>query len=346
MRTIFAVHQFAGFVFGAYLIVVCGTGAAILMLENQIAGYRDYPMLPVPIRAHQATLARMVQTVQRANPRTPVYHILESCARGCTYDLSMHAERGRLDALVDPFTGAIVKTVQWDRTPIGVLYRLHGSLMAGDIGETVNAIAGLSAVLLGATGLALWPGWRSPRRGFTIAWRGTPFRINYDLHKLAGITAVLFLFMWALTAAGQVFWPEPPEPIPESREAGRALGLDRLAEIGNAALPGELTFVYTAAGGTVVVRKRVPGDPDPYGYSYVAVDARTGTIRRVYDIRKFPLPWRIRAALYAVHIGSPGGTVLRSIYAVAGLAPALLFTTALLMWLNQVRPPVAPSPKN
>src|SRR5580704_11134970 len=196
------VHQYTGFIFAAYLIVVCASGALLVLLENGIADYRDYAMLRVPTREHKVSLAEMVGSVERANGGKKVYHILDSCARGCTYDLSIRSGADRLDALVDPYTGAILTTVDWDRTPIGILYRLHGSLFSGDVGETANAIAGLSALLLGATGLYLWPGWRGLGNGFRIKWRGAPYRVSYDLHKVAGIVAVGFLVMWALTAAG------------------------------------------------------------------------------------------------------------------------------------------------
>jgi uncharacterized iron-regulated membrane protein len=331
------VHQYTGFIFAAYLIVVCASGALLVLLENGIADYRDYAMLRVPTREHKVSLAEMVGSVERANGGKKVYHILESCARGCTYDLSLRSGADRLDALVDPYTGAILTTVDWDRTPIGILYRLHGSLFSGDVGETTNAIAGLSAILLGATGLYLWPGWRGLGNGFRIKWRGAPYRVSYDLHKVAGIVAVGFLVMWALTAAGQVLWPGPPEPIVSAAGGGGARSLDALVRTGDAALRGEVTFVALPSDGTIVVRKRVPGDPDPYGYSYVVVDARTDRVAQVYDVTDLPLIWRIRAAMYAFHIGSPGGIVLRLVYAIVGLAPALLFTTAFVMWLQKLK---------
>ena len=174
-------------------------------------------------------------------------------------------------------------------------------------------------------------------RAFTTKLRGGAYRVSYDVHKIVGITAVSFLVMWSLTAAGQVLWPEPPEPIFPFPARASSLSFDKLAQIGNTALPGQLTMVYLPARGTLVVRKRVPGDPDPYGYSYVAVNTNTGGVVQVYDLRTFPLLWRIRAAVYAIHIGAPGGTVLRLVYALFGFAPAVLFPTAFLMWLCKLK---------
>jgi uncharacterized iron-regulated membrane protein len=336
-QQVLVLHQYTGFIFAAYLIVVCASGTALIVLENQISDYRDYLMLRVPIHHSKVSLAQMVRSVEEANPGKRIYHILESCDRGCTYDASMHDGDNRLDALVDPYTAKVLRTVVWEQTPIGILYNLHGNLFYGDTGAEINAIAGLSLVIMGITGLYLWPGWQAIRRGFTIKLLGGAYRLNYDLHKVIGLTAVSFLLMWSLTAAGQVLWSEPPEPLLSTQSGGAPLSLDKLAQIGDSALPGQLTMVYMPTQGTLVVRKRVPGDVDPYGYSYVVVDAHTGKVTQVYDERTFALLWRVRAAMYAIHIGAPGGMTLRLAYAVVGLAPALLFLTAFLMWRYKLK---------
>jgi hypothetical protein len=41
--------------------------------------------------------------------------------------------------------------------------------------------------------------------------------------------------------------------------------------------------------------------------------------------------------VYAIHIGVPGGIVLRLVYAVFGLAPAALFATAFSMSLYKLK---------
>lgn len=333
------VHQYSGFIFAAYLIFVCLTGSILILLEDQISGYRDYLQQSVPIATHTVPVERMLRSVEMANPGKPVYHIVESCPSGCTYDFSMHDGVNRLDALVDPYTGSIVSTKVWERTPVGFLAQLHGNLFAGDTGEIINAIAGLSLILVSLTGLYLWPGWKAAKHGFTIKWSGGSYRVNYDLHKVVGITALCFLLVWALSAAGLALWPEPPESIAAVQQppGTQAKSLDELIKVGNKALPGQLVYVYTPNNGTVVLRKRVPGDIDPYGYSYIAVNEFTGRVSQVYDMRSFAWPWRVKMAMFAIHLGTPGGIVLRLAYVVMGLAPAALFVTAFSMWLLKLK---------
>ncbi len=89
-------------------------------------------MARVPIQSHKNSLGSMVRLVENANPGKSVYQILFSCSEGRTYDLSMHVGANRLDALVNPYTGAILKTI-WESTPIGMLYDLHADLFLGEL---------------------------------------------------------------------------------------------------------------------------------------------------------------------------------------------------------------------
>ncbi len=333
------VHQYAGFIFAAYIIVICVTGSALILLEDQITGYRDYLQVSVPVKPQTVPLAQMLRSVQEANPGKSVYHIVESCEAGCTYDFSMHDGTFRLDALVDPYTGNIVSTKVWEQTPVGFLAQLHGNLFGGDVGEVVNGIAGFSVILVCLTGLFLWPGWKAMKYGFSVKWSGGSYRINYDLHKLIGVASLLLLLLWAISAAAMALLPEPPESIAAVPKPPGAVAkdLDSLVRAGNATLPGQLIYVYPPNDGAVVLRKRVPGDIDPYGYSYVAINEYTGKVSQVYDMRKFSTYWQVKMAMFAIHMGTPGGIVLRLIYVVVGLAPAVLFITAFIMWLVKLR---------
>lgn len=296
--------------------------------------------MSVPVLAHKVSLSEMIQTVERANPGKRVYHVLESCQSGCTYNLSMHDGENRLDVLVDPYTGKIVSSEVWERSAVGFLHRLHAELFAGDSGEAINAMIGLSLVLVTLSGLYLWPGWQRAKNGFTIRWRGGSYRISYDIHKVVGIVSVCFLLMWSLTGAGLGLLPSPPEqPVSPVRKnpGDHAKAFDALVKTGDSALDGALTFAFTASNGVVIVRKRVPGDIDPYGYSYVAVNEYSGRVAQVQDVRTLPLLSRINVSIYGIHVGAPGGIVLRMIYAAVGIAPAISFTTAFWMWVIKLK---------
>ncbi|MDF5708632.1 MAG: PepSY-associated TM helix domain-containing protein [Nostoc sp. S4] len=43
------------------------------------------------------------------------------------------------------------------------------------------------------TGIILWPGWRKLISGFKIKWNAHPKRVNFDVHKVAGVITAIFL---------------------------------------------------------------------------------------------------------------------------------------------------------
>ena len=336
----FTIHKYLGFTVGAYLIVICASGGALVLLENQIPDFRDFPTRNVPVGSRPQSLDAILTAAERTDPGGHVTHILKSCDSGCTYDVSFAKPDGdRLDILVDPYTAQIVDSVLRSSSSIDRLYEFHANLFAGDEGAVVNSTIGLVALLLVLTGAYLWPGWRKPSRGFTLKWSGGQWRVNFDVHKVIGIVAVSFFVVIIVSGVAGVFLSEPPViEASQASHAGRPLPLDTLVADAHRALAGKVTMIYPPSSdtSTAVIREVVPGDPDPYGWSYVSLDRFTGRVVALDDASKWPLAWRVYTYLYPVHIGSIGGYALRLVYVAIALAPAVLYLTGFLMWLKRV----------
>jgi uncharacterized iron-regulated membrane protein len=342
-RTIFTIHKYLGFTVGAYFIVICATGAALVLLENQIPGFRDFPVRHVRAQAQARSLDAILASAKRTEPDLRVTHILQSCAIGCTDDVSFAEPDGdRLDVLVDPYTAHVVATVLRSESAIGRLYEFHADLFAADEGSVINSSIGIVALLLVLTGAYMWPGWSRPARGFSLKWGGGQWRVNFDIHKTIGIVCVSFFVLIVASAIAGVFISEPPvtESSTSASHDAQPLSLDALVSDADNALKGTVTMIYppATADSTVVVRKVVPGDPDPYGWSYVSVDRFTGKVVAMNDEATWPFAWRAYTWLYPLHIGSPGGYALRFVYVLVACAPVALYMTALLMWLRRVEP--------
>ena len=340
---VFVLHKYLGLFIGLYFIVITVTGALLILLENPIDNFLDYPVVHVNAESKKQPLMKMLQTVERAHPNNAVRHILKSCERGCTYDFTI--SRGgddHIDVLVDPYTARIVQTSLWSATPVGFMYSFHANLFAGQTGSRINAYVSLAAILLVITGLYLWPGWRKLGNAFTIKWHATVWRLNFDVHKIVGFTCALFFIYIVITGIATVFINEPVLSHPqvtEPRALHPRLDLDMLVSIADRALPGRITMIDppTTSTAPLRIRKVVPGDPDPYGWSYVSVDQSSGAVIEREDTTKWPLLWRVYTYFYPLHIGSVGGYPLRFLYVMLALAPLVLYLTGFLMWLDRLR---------
>lgn len=108
-----------------------------------------------------------------------------------------------LELLVNPYTGEIIEEANENRF-FKWMHKLHDRLFIGRIGsfDPGRIIVGVSAFLvlvINLTGVILWDGWRRLHQGFQIKWQAKPLRLNYDIHKVVGILAALFLSLTALT---------------------------------------------------------------------------------------------------------------------------------------------------
>jgi uncharacterized iron-regulated membrane protein len=192
---------------------------------------------------------------------------------------------------------------------------LHGRLLLGARGIVVNAIGGFLTAAVCVTGLIVWwPGIRRWKRAMVVrpgvGWR----RLNFDLHSALGFWTFLILFMWGITG-GYFVYPEPFRalinvftPIDPPRVAPAPAGPLRV---------GGAAALSSAANGA-------PGSRAP---------------RPVRRRRPLTTGGKILRAFSFAHYGNFAGWKIKTLWTLLGLAPVLLFGTALAMWWNRVLGP-------
>ena len=199
------------------------------------------------------------------------------------------------------YKGSLYHWLSW-------LGKLHGSLLLEGEGMTANAIGGFLLAALCLTGIIVWwPGLGSWRPSLTIhanvGWK----RFVFDLHGAMGFWIFAVLFMWGLTGGYFVF----PEPF-------RA-AINLFAPI-NAPPTVQRPTAPSPSGATLDSQSTAAGKPLP---------------------RRRPLTpgARILRGFSFAHYGNFGGWGVKLLWVILGLAPAVLFSTALLMWYNRVLAP-------
>jgi uncharacterized iron-regulated membrane protein len=249
---------------------------------------------------------------------------------------------------VNPYTGEILDTRVWNTSFFGRVFELHYALLAGNVGIVIAGIAALFLFILSVTGLVLWPGWRKLISGFTIKWNARAKRLNFDLHKVAGIISVVFLAMIAFTGFcwnfyaqtepliyAATFSSKPVEPVSKVISGAATMNLAEILQRAETALPGgKITYISlpTEPEGVFHLHKQLPGQKDKWS-SEVSLDRYTGKVLKVTDATKsLSLGDTVLNAFTPMHYGTFGGIPTRILYVFVGLAPTILFITGLVMY--------------
>jgi uncharacterized iron-regulated membrane protein len=170
----------------------------------------------------------------------------------------------------------------------------------GGEGMTANAIGGFLIAALCLSGIIVWwPGIGRWRRAVTIRAGVDWKRLVFDLHRALGFWIFGVLLMWGLTGGYFVF----PQPF-------------RAAV--NFFAPINAPTVNPPAVGSA----KITPAPQPRP-------------RR----RRLTLGGRILRGFSIAHYGLFGGWEIKVLWVILGLAPAVLFCTAVLMWWTRVLAP-------
>lgn len=354
-KLIFNVHLWTGLTVGL-LLVVAGLTGSILVFGPEIDARLNPGLLRTSPTPERASLQAIVKAVATEYPQHPVSYIRMPRGPNETYEITT-AGADPLEVFADPYRGTILGARRTADGFVNVLHELHVHLLSGETGEQVMGFVGLLALLLVMSGgIVWWPGIRRWWEGFTLRWRASWKRINFDLHRVGGIWSAAFLLLTAGTGAALVFhdaflaganWltaspASAPSPTVVPRPGEPTVSLDMLLRRADQALPeGVTTYVSFPASPDMplTVRKHLDVELHPNGRSFVHIDPWSGQVLAVERATLAPAGLRALNLLYPLHIGSYGGLPIRLLYAILGVAPLVLFVSGVLMWWNRTQAP-------
>ncbi|MEH2007060.1 PepSY-associated TM helix domain-containing protein [Nostoc sp.] len=349
---VFYLHRYIGFFIGLLLIVVGLTGSLLVFeqdFDHFMISQQYGHITPQPV---QLSPESVVNTIEAKYPARGDFHLFriylpDTPSSPYVGQLSS-TDVQRKEVFINPYTGKIIGERITDKTLIGLMLNLHYSLMAGEIGTAIVGIAAFLMCILTITGLVLWPGWRKLIAGFKIKFDAHPKRVNFDVHKVAGIITVVFLFFTGFTGFcwnfydltnpiiyAVTFTQKPSEPVSKPIPSKSPLGLTEQLKIADAALPGAVTksiYFPSKPEEALQIRMKLPQENEEYGNSNVYLDQYSGNVLRVDSALKMPLGDRLLNFFIPLHYGTFGGLPTRILYVFVGLAPLLLFVSGFLMW--------------
>ncbi|NUQ13460.1 MAG: PepSY domain-containing protein [Gemmatimonadaceae bacterium] len=248
----------------------------------------------------------------------------------------------RTTVFVDPASARVVGSrprpvislanVSW------AMRRLHVQLLLPRGGQLLVTLVTLEALLLTLTGLWLW--WRK-KHWKLWPWRGSLFRMSWDLHSATGIWFAVPVAVMALTGI-LLFWPAPL-----SRLAGVPLSpwLDAPASV----IPPEGPSVRVPLARVMAVADSVrPGEPADAvaipsgplgsfgvwkGSASIYVDRYSGALIAVREDQPPNAADRALVAVEYAHTGELWGVPGQAIMTIGSLALAVMaMTGAVLGW--------------
>ena len=221
----FTLHRYIGLAVGLILVIVGLTGSVLVFanaIEHILFVQQFGTIVP---QGQMLSPTSVVDTVKAASdwePNTKFARLYIPITPDAPYVLDVlhspdNQATGFLAAqissiFVNPYTGTIIGKQGWNEQLIASVVDLHCNLLAGDIGKTIVGIVSFLVLVLNVTGLFLWPGWRKLISGFKVKWNAHAKRLHFDIHKLAGIIAVVFLSFTAFTGVCWAFY-EFSEPL-------------------------------------------------------------------------------------------------------------------------------------
>ncbi|MBW4611996.1 MAG: PepSY domain-containing protein [Desmonostoc vinosum HA7617-LM4] len=361
----FVLHRYLGLVVGLVLIIVGLTGS-LLVFQHEIDQFLVSQQFGIVTpQGERISVESALETVKTAYTNQPGFKLSSINTipdPHLPYRVWLEAPGDKyLQVLVNPYTGKIMGSQQWDQTLIGLTFKLHYQLLAGDTGTIIVGIAAFMLLALSITGIVLWPGWRKLISGFKIKWDAHPKRVNFDIHKVSGIIAAVFLAMIAFTGFCWNFYefakpaihvatftPIVPEPVSKLIPNKSALGLSEILQKADAALPGAVTtYISWPQKPEEVFRigKKQSQETSEYGYSRIYLDQYTGEVVQLQNGMK---PTRAEAVLNSfspLHYGTFWGLPSRILYVFVGLTPLILSVTGFVMWWYRYKGKTVQQPK-
>jgi uncharacterized iron-regulated membrane protein len=355
----FPLHRYISLYIGVILVIVGLTGSALVFrheLDRSLTSFQFGQVVPQEQRLSPDLIISKIQAEFPAQDiKITSIDMLPDPSIPYTAKVKSPEEK-QTEVFVNPYTGEILGKRQEKNRIFKWILQLHDKLLIGKPGKIIVGTAAFLFLVINITGLLLWTGWRNLAKGFSIKLDGHPKRANYDIHKVVGIVAVIFLsltaftgFLWSFKLDKpliSLFVSMPVEENPEKLELQTTsekapLSVMELLQKADAALPGAVTTrvkLPEKPKEALKVHKKFLQENWEFGHSEVSLNPYTGEILKVKNGLNLPLHERIKHIFDEVHYGTFLGLPTRILYVFVGITPLILYGTSLVMYNLRPKP--------
>jgi len=355
------VHRWLGVGLGLWFMAVGLTGA-LLVWRDELDAWLNPQWFRAVASGPALDVQALADKLRDEQGLTRIERIRLPRAPGEVFRVQLRAgasrvESGRLEAFVDPASGALLGTRSLEKVSFARehalrnLYELHRNLLLGEPGSNVVGIAGLLLMTSAVSGLVVaWPRagahWR---RLVGVSWRANATRLLFDLHRSWGVLIALVLLLATATGATLVYLnyvrdlvsrvsrvePIPVLPFLRAGRDAAALDLGELQERVQAAFPThrvvELRLPERGLTGVTFQLHRA-GDVHRLGDTIAWFHPFSGELLAERSARTRSAGESFMHWLLPLHVGSAFGSAGLVAMCLAGLSPLLLVCSGLWVW--------------
>lgn len=344
------IHLWLGLGTGLIVFIVSITGC-IYVFEEEIRNITQKDRLFVPVQEEPFIgLEKLIQSFEKIAPKEKITVLrITNNQANATVEIASKKKT----YYFNPYDAKLVYKGGHDW--LDTVKEIHMTLLLGETGKFIQRWAVVIFVIMLLTGLVLWfPGQlRLLRQSFSVKWRGSFKRVNYDLHNVLGfyasgillvisLTGLFFAFKEVKTAAS--FFTGSKLTSGKGVSLVKPTVIEPLASRYNTLYenlvhkyPGaESTSFSVRKGGELRLRLIYPYHWARNQNTFF-FDEASGQLLRAKLYKEFNGADLIEATNYDLHTGRLFGLFGKMIFFLAALISASLPVTGLIIWLKKKR---------
>lgn len=374
-KAILFLHRWLGLISGLVVVILSVTGC-LFAFQHEITGWlrsdlmhvdqektEQYEPLPMAALHQKASEALKVDrlpyglTTYRDSSRNWSALLYTYNPDSWTY-MGMAEEYKTL--YINPYTGEIEGIVNEKKDFFQIVKGIHWSLLlATPIGQPIVVWSTVVFIILLISGLVLWwpKRWNKAgrKRSFTIKWRGSWRRVNYDLHNVLGLYFLLISLIIGLTGLYWYFpfakkaiyflgtgeYRLPPVPAEKVVSVPDQDSLQAPMDIAYANAWTEfpdahrIEFLAPADSQGIITATIRAGSDTYYEKSTMQFDQYTGEVLDIAPYSEKNAGEKLLAMNYDIHVGAIGGLPGKIIAFFGSLLCASLPVTGFIIWWDR-----------
>lgn len=343
-RKIFAFHSILGLITGVLLLVISLSGS-IMVFSQEIDDQLNPALLKVAVGDKKASLDSIYSNARSIFPDKYIRFRNLPQAPDHAIELSIEQKDEWIFAYFDPYTGDYLGSRNARTYFLGWLLGLHYSLLAGKFGELIVALSGIALILSVITGGYVYRKQLLKVLSFKVRVSFKKRQRTFSsLHRVIGVWSLLFNLVFAITGFWMLRYTLLPETYREEKVITKAaydtpLSLDSL----KTTIEKDKNFTVTSVffphkkKDPIIIYGSVINQSAIYTeyVNSIKFDGTTGKelSRSIINDQSAWDKWDMM--VFSLHAGLYGNFLVKILYCIAGMSPALLSISGFFLWIKK-----------